>query len=268
MTFKELKQPFLNIVGSIDINKYNANDVVMLYNQSDNSHDKNLYISILILKSWKILQSIYYKNNNANLSEEDCYEIFLETLDYVCTQSVWLNKDSTLYNDKDAFLKAMNTTIQCRKKNFINAKFRQKRFANYDTISLDVITDEYSDGYFTPYLPEYNFEEDEISNQIIRYFKSKDYITAFLLDSVINFNIFDDDNGMLDVRKLRKHLRHLDDNFCAYFSIKYGLKENEVLYSRKYFSNIPQSKLDKKLYNAFTNLKNNVIIKQIVYDER
>lgn len=266
MTLSELKEPFeQNIkLSKYELDKYSCNDIVSLYLSSSIMQDKNVYISYLIVKSWNLLQKIYYVNNNANLSCEECYDIFIQTLNYVISKHVWDNEDSSLFEDPNAFLKAMAITIQCRKKNFINAKFKYKRVANNNYLSLDSLQEDFQEGFFTPYEETYDELVDSIIEKRIKYyFEKKKYISAFILEGILFYNLFDDNND-LDIKKLRKYLRHLDNNFCTYFSTKYLLNEKEVLHSLNYFKYDTQDKLDKKIQQSFITLKNDDIISKIL----
>lgn len=266
MTLSELKKPFETSIETCkyELDKYNCNEVVNLYLSSSTVYDKNIYISYLILKSWNLLQNIYYKNNITSLSSEECYDIFIQTLNYVVSKHVWDNKESSLYNDPEAFMKAMAITIQCRKKNFVNAKFKYKRVANNNYLSLDSLQEDFSEGFFTPYEDKYEDLFDSMVEERIKYyFTKKKYLASFILEGILYNNIFNSDNE-LDIRKLRKYLRHIDVNFCRYFSNKYRLNSKEVEHSLSYFKNDTQDKLDKKIQYSFITLKHDDIIKQIL----
>lgn len=266
MTLNELKEPYERClaVNKNKLNNYSCNDIVKLLLSSSSSYEKDIYISYLVCKSWNLLQKIYYVNNNANLSSEECYDIFTQTLHYVIKSHVWDNSESTLYKDKDAFMKAMAITIQCRKKNFINAKFKQKRILNNNILSLDSLYEDFNEGYFTNFIEEYyNLNDYLIDKQIVYYFKRKYYLASFILEGIIYYNIYDKSNN-LDIRKLRKYLRNIDDDFCKYFSSKYNLSLEEVKNSLKYFKENPQDKLDKKIKLSFMYLRHNDTIKQIL----
>ena len=264
MTLNELKEPFENILknNTEELDIYTCNQIVTLLLSSSSSYEKNLYTSYLLCKAWHLLQKIYYCNNNADLSCEECYDIFIQTFHYVIQNHVWDNVESSLYMDKDAFIKAMAVTIQCRKKNFIEAKFKHKRVLNNNIISLDNLYEDYGEGYFTSVEEaEYDFDEDLIKNRISFYFKNRCYLTSFILEGILYNNVFTNFNT-LDLRKLRKYLRNIDENFCRYFASKYDLKYNEVKNSLLTFDVNNQSLFDKKIHNSFITLKHDVIIKQ------
>ena len=259
MTSNELKKPYERLYNS-KLDKYTCTEVAELYLSSSSIMEKNEYISYLVCNSWNLLQKIYYTNNNNILTVEECYDIFIQTLHYVIKSHAWTRPDSSLHNDKKAFEKAMAITIQSRRKNYLKAKFTQKRIVNNGNLSLDSLEEDFQDGYFSNYEDDYSGTSiEKINREISR----KNYLAAFLLEAILYNNIFTDDHE-LDMRKLRKHIRHIDDGFCEFFAAKHGLNINEVKHSLDYFKNSSQDKLDKKIQNAFIILRRDDIIKQIL----
>lgn len=263
MTLNEIKEPFERI-DKKTLDEYGCNKVVELYLSSFSDIEKNRYISYLICKSWNLVNNIYYKNNKMKLTSEECYDIFIQALQYVISNHVWTNEESTLYQDEDAFMKAMAITIESRKKNYIHSKFRQKRVANMMSYSLDSLEEDFQEGYFSQAEPEnYDIITEQVEKRIKFYFGRKHYLAAFILEAIIFNNVFTSENE-LDDRKLRKILRNIDENFCKKFAEKYSLNVNEVKHSLVYFSQDNQEKLDAKIRYAFLLLKQDDIIKQIL----
>lgn len=262
MTLNDLKAQYEQICTN-ELDKYNCTKIADMYLSSFSIAEKNKYMSYLICSTWNLLQKIYYQNNNV-LTAEDCYDIFIQTLHYVIKMHVWTNPNSTLYKDDKAFEKAMAITIQSRRKNFLKAKYRQKRVINSTKFSLDSMEEDFQDGYFS--IHEDNFDDEcipELAEIIKSLFYEKKYVASFILEAIIYNNIFTDEYE-LDMRKLRKYLRNIDFDFCNYFANKYDLNIDEVLYCLRYFSNDAQNKLDTKIAYAFTLLRSNDIIKNIL----
>lgn len=262
MTLNELKKPYeKNYDKKLD--EYNCYEIAEMYLASSSNIEKDKYISYLICKTWNLISKIHRLNSSV-LSFEECYDIFIQTLQYVINSHPWTNKDNSLYGDDKAFEKAMSVTIQSRRKNYLKAKFTQKRVLNINNISLEGLEEDFQEGYFSSYNED--FSElciPEVENQIAIYFKQKKYIAAFILDAIMFYNIYDCDSNF-DIRKLRKYLRHIDNNFCKYFAKKYSLNEKEVIHSLSYFKDKNQSELDTKIALAFINLKQNESIKSIL----
>lgn len=263
MTLSELKEPYSRIFDK-KLDRYTCTEVADMYLSSSSDVEKNKYISYLICKSWNNLSNIYYKNNKTNLSAEECYDIFIQTLNYVISSHAWTREDSSLNGDNKAFEKAMAITIVNRKKNYVNSKFRQKRFANFKTSSLDLLEEDFTDGYFSRSYDNHN--EDYIikvvNNKITIYFKKKHYLAAFILDAIIFDNVFDE-YGNFSIKKLKKYIRQIDEKFCKNFTNKYGLNYNEVKNSLKYFED--DIKLENKIKYSLNILQCDEDIENLIY---
>ena len=263
MTLNELKEPYESNRDK-KLDKYSCTEVADKYLSSSSVMEKNSCISYLICESWNLLNKIYYQNNNNILSIEECYDIYIQTLHYVLSTHPWTKEESSLHEDDKAFEKAMAITIQSRRKNFLAAKFRQKRVANTGSISLDGLEEDFQDGFFSPHEDDYSEMEMPLVNQRIKkLFEEKKYLASFILEAILYNNVFTDEHE-LDMRKLRKYLRNIDHEFCRYFTDKYKLNLEEVEHSLIYFKDNPQDKLDAKIQYAFIILKNDDIIKQIL----
>ena len=266
MGLNDLKQQFENI-DTMELDNYSCTEVANMYLSNSYTIDQNKFISYLICNTWNLLQKIFYTNNNNVLSEEDCYDIFIQALHYVLHTHPWTNEKSTLYNDEKAFEKAMAITVSSRRKNFLKAKFRQKRIINSTNFSLDSLEEDFTDGYFSS--QEDTVLEDSkkpdttklIEDEIKKYCEYGLYLTALILESIIHGNTYNDD-GEFDERRLRKILRNLSPEFKLYFVQKYGCDAEDFANNTNY-SEMSFNDLDTKIWNSFTTLKHSDIIKTI-----
>ena len=267
MTLSELKTAYdSNIKAHKNkLDDLTTNEIVSLYLESNNKTEQDLCISYLVTRAWYLVQRIYYQKNNNILTTEDCYDIFMQTLHYVLSTHVWTNPESSLFEDEDGFIKAMAITIQSRRKNFLKAKYRQKRIVNETNFSLDSLEEDFQEGYFSSYEEDLDaINETDIEEQIKYYFRKKQYMASFILDAILNTNIFTDETNELDLRKLRKHIRNIDSAFCTYFTNKYKLNPKEVEHSLVYIQEPLQEKLDAKIGYALLCLKQDSIIKKLL----
>ena len=266
MTLFELKQPFKNIYKSVK-SKYidiKSEDLVELLDTNLSDDDRNQITSILIYRSWQALVNIFYKQQKVYLSEEECYDIFLEAFNYVTSTKPWKKDDNSLNNEKDAFIRAMMQCTMSRKINYIIAQHRQKRILNCNAASIEALQEDFQDGYFTPYYDTHiDTGKGTIYSLIKELFNTKQYLNSFILDAILTTDIYNDENEF-DMRKLRKYLRSLGKNDCKYFSDTYAVNLNEVEYSLKYFQNLSTEKLTNKINECIMSLKENSIIKEAV----
>lgn len=266
MRLNELREQFEGL-DIKELDKYSCTEVADKYLSSSSISEKNKYVSFLICNNWNLLQRIFYTNNNSVLTEEECYDIFIQTFHYVIKMHVWTNPDSSLYNDSQAFEKAMAITIQSRRKNYLKAKFRQKRIVNNTNFSLDNLEEDFQEGYFSKQednLIDVSITKDiysAIESEIIRYCGYKLYLTGLILEGIIYHNTYDED-GDFDMRKMKKYLKNLSPEFRLYFKEKYHCADdfNELTD----FSNMNFTELETKIRNSFTTLKHNDIIKEVL----
>ena len=266
MELKELKKPYSEILkyNAIDLNKIDSIDICNKYFDAKTEKEKNLYTSILVCLAWPSLTRIYYKPCGYRLSAEDCYDIFMESFSYIMSKHVWTDENSSLYKDKDAFKKAMNICIESRRKNFLNALFKDKRIANSTSASLDDMEEDFQEGFFSFHEDTYDLYHEPLKEQTIYLFKHKNYLSAIILDAILNYNIFSDIDGTLDYRKLRKYLNQFDEFNCKRFSDIYNLSEDEVKNSLKYFKNLSVGKLTEKIDQSLIILRNDNIINKVI----
>ena len=262
MILKELKKPYESIISSCkdDFGNCSCEQIVSFLLSESSVYKINLYTSILLVRAWHILQNMYYSSNNARLSCEECYDIFIHSFYYVVYHHVWDRPESTLYGDDSAFLKALSVASQSRKVNYICAKFKKKRVVNNNIITFGDVTEIINSNELV-YLEEFgkdNFED--IINERISYYANQGCIlTAIILEGILYNNLFDD-NDDFDVRKLRKYLRNIDDNFCKSFSKRYHI-EYDYLVNNVNFKDYSFQEFDKKIKTSFITLKCDDIIK-------
>ena len=152
----DIKQNYISIAGA-KLPSVSSIDLVDKYFLA-NTRDKDYYLAQLILYCWPVLEKLFYKQTVKIMSEEECYDIFIDAFFYVIQHQVWKDENSSLYQDKDALLKAMYTTVESRRRNFFIAQNRQKRQVNQFPLSLDGLSDEFQEGYFSPVSDSYNLD--------------------------------------------------------------------------------------------------------------
>lgn len=252
--------------NGFSLKEINIDEIVERYIESD--YTDSVLLGTLFCAAWPALEGIYYNQHSGiKLSAEECYDIFVDTFNYIIKSAPWKKKDSSLYNDKNAFVKAMKVCIKHRKMNYVNAQFKLKRVANTGAVSLDYLNDEFQEGYFLN--DDYIAQEDtgyifnDIDLLIISLFKEKKYLDAYSLDVILNGNVFIEEQ--FSIKKLRKVLRNLDEGYAIYFSNKYDLNKNEILYSYRYFKSYNNEVLNEHINNCLQNLSHSDIINQVLF---
>lgn len=251
MTLHELKIPYETIYLTVPATILNMSSEELIDVLPDKSFDTDAIMSVLIYRSWQALVNIFYKQKS--LTEEQCYDIYLEALEYIIKTKPWKKEDNILYNDSNAFLKAMITCTKSRKMNYFISQHRDKRLLNTTALSIDKLSEEYNDYYQGFDTDTYFPELLNITSEIKKLFCSKKYITAFVLDAILNSDVFSE-NG-IDLKKMRKHLIRLTENYLKTFATKYSVNFEEAIYSKKYFIHLQPAKFNDKIIHALDDIK-------------
>lgn len=251
MQLTELKNPFELLRPEGD---FELNEIADRFLTEEDSYERDKLFSILVCDSWVALETIFYQKGNSNLSEEECYDIYLDAIHYVLGKRIWKSESSKLYNDPDAFIKAVRVSTKHLKLNYIESQFKHKRVANTYAISIDQLEEDFQDGFFTDkvFIDRQDLIEKR-AQKIVRYFfKKKKYLDAYILDNILFNDVYATVNyeTSFSYKKMRKCIRHLD---CKRFAEEYKVSEDEVRYSLKYFKDYTNIELDAKVKKCLTS---------------
>lgn len=252
--FNEYKQLYMesaNLLG--DWKKIDKNELCRQYINLKDTELGNAYMSAIICSFWYILNSKIASCKNKYISAEDIYDLYIESIMKALNDHAWTNESSSIYNKDKGPEMAINTVFNCTVVNFFVASTRQKRKLYYETSSLDTeIIENLQDNSITQ-------QDTNVINDMIRtFFINKDYIKSFVLDIIINNEVFelDEDNYLIfNKKKLKHHLVTMDNNYCNYFSGLYGIDINEVYQGKKYIDLIPDTKVYAKIDKILRELK-------------
>lgn len=90
----------------------------------------------------------------------------------------------------------------------------------------------------------------DIKNFIRNAFQNKEYVLAFMVDGIINYEVFDhikDKDGytysQFSQKRLARHLRSLSSGYCERFSDMYQIKESDTEEAAKSVKEITRLRL-------------------------
>ena len=239
------------------------------YVEAVNNNDdlKDAYLGAVICSFWHIIPRIYYAQQIKFASEEDVYDWFIDGLLCALTEHVWLNPDNSLYKNPDGPEKAICVCIYSAKLNFFKALDCQKRKISKNSLSLDELSENSADSYYLPYYDDEYYKGSYVYNLVIEFFKRRDYFTAFLLDAIINVDVFSKlastNSYELSDRKLIKHLRTLYNTaYCKLFSSIYDLPEEEVKQGASYIINLTSNRMHENITSVLFLLSKDKLLKQ------
>ena len=216
--------------------------------------DPNLaqdYLSAIICRFYPRVYKNFYGQTKQYVSEGDCYDWLTTAIIYTLNAKAWENPNSTLYQDKNAPEKAIYVKMHGAKLNHWTASMRDKRRLDTESASLDELSEDASEYFYIPYYDSHSFLNDYIKDSIKLYFKNKDYFPAFMIDLILNSDVFDTnkDTGELDFndKRLKHFFLNLTDSYCKIFSEEYDLSLNSILRASSYIRSMKSEDVDKKI---------------------
>ena len=199
----------------------------------------------IICRYWGAINKFYAKSYKA-ASPDECYNWLIQSFIITMKYRPWCNPENSLYNDPKGPDKAMNQILTSRRQEFFQNSNMLKRRINYGTSSVEALQEEIGDGAF-PVPTEYEEIDDmlDIKRLVNEAFQNKEYLLAFMIDSIVNYDTFDVNkkgknkvgNTTFNLKKLYRILHHLDtryyDNFIKNFDVDEEEAKNAVEECRK-----------------------------------
>lgn len=250
---EEYRNIYNNYLTNNDLKQKDKNELIRLYVDTD----KEEYLAAAICKFWYILNNkLNHNKNNKFVEPEDFYGMFIDSIMETCKNHLWNDEHHSLYKDKKAPEKSINTIFNSKVINYFHACNRQKRKSSFEKITLK--EQEPQEKLFiseTINLDE-GLSKEKIDNLIVDLFNKKDYYSAYILDMIINHNVFTIKNNQLifNKKKLKHYFMSMSDDYCKYFSENYQINLDKVLYSIKYIEGLTYDNMEKKIDKSLNSL--------------
>ena len=237
----------------------------------EHEQDKELtenYFSAIVYKYWYLINKFHQASRNI-CAVEDCYDWLIDSITYTLKHRRWLCPDSSVYQDVNGPDKIINRCMKCRRYTYYQAINRQKRKDDFNLLSLDKLKTDHEDNLVL--VDEDGFIPIDISD-IITYirnvFQAKDYFLAFVLDLIINYDVFSlGETGVMEFKKgkIVKYFDKINDTYLQYFSETYQLDFDKVnLAHKKYIKELTPTDIYQKLSFNTTKLKHDEDFKKVV----
>lgn len=237
--------------------KENKNALINLYIKYEHS-DRVLadgYMSAIMCRYWRAIDK-YYATSHNSVSVETCYDWLVRSVLYAIQRRPWVDPNNKLYTDPNGPDKVVNQVIKSTRLGFYQSSNAHKRKLNWGTASLEALVEEL--GEAAP-VPEVDDLKDacldlDIKNLIQDAFKNNEYLLAFMVDGIINYEVFEqekDSNGhcytVFSAKRLSRHIRALNSEYCERFSRYYEIDEQEVSRAAQTVHNFSRVKLKNGL---------------------
>lgn len=238
MKLKECYESY--VLGASSINNWRKMDENELINnyikyEKDNPELAQSYLCAIFVKFWYAINSDYRACKVSGVTIEDCYEWLVRAIMYVLRERIWLNPNSSLYNDPKGPEKAMRIRLASSRKMFYQESNYGCRKANFGVSSIEELTEA------NKFLPEFSYSDPDfgwvnssIQELIIKSFAKGDYFLAFMVDGICFYDVFknvkkkDQKTEEFSKKKLARFMGTLGEIYAKSFSRRFDIKEDSV----------------------------------------
>ena len=203
----------------------------------------------------------YFQSCGGLVTVEQCADWVEDAIIYALKHRKWEDPSSSIYNDPNGPDKVINRIMKCTRANLYQYTNRKKRKDSFNMKSLDAITEAVHDNSMElidreDHLGKLNLD---IKAYIKESFDEKDYFRAYMIDCIINDNVFNyiKETGTyeFDTKKLSRRICAINEDYCKRFAREYDIPEEQVIKTLIYFRNINSNKLLYKIDTYIKRLK-------------
>lgn len=209
---EEVYDSYRSLADEIEWTKYNQNDLFFEYINHEDDDLKEKFYAGIVCRYWGYTGKMYLQCNK-HVPFEQCYDVLIDTINYVLDKRVWLNPESSLYGDKTAPDKAFHMVLKRQRSILLSNLTAFKRKTNFNTLSIDEIHEKYSDaaeGLFEIY------STSEHEWELVDFIKNHDPLEIIILDRIC----FGEWRTLKNIVKL---IKNLDESYSEYYNISYGI---------------------------------------------
>ena len=246
--------------------KINKNDLINLYIENESNPElANSYISAIICRYWNKLNNYYFKSKNS-VNVEDCYDWLIRAILYGINYRPWKDPNNKLYNDPNGPDKVINRCIISTRQGYFQDSNSHKRKLNYGNLSLEDLNEQYEGEI--PNLGTKKLETNpsiiDINKAIKEYINKDDFISAFLLYGLFNYDLIIAKDNILTYsqKSTFTYFRNLDDKYSTYFSKSFNVEKDLIDSYIKNINEIPDKELSNIIRRSFKLLKYNMYLNE------
>lgn len=202
------------------------NELCRLYVEHEHEKIAEAYLAAIIYKYWSRADKIYQKTSTS-CNWEDCYDLLVNSILYVLRKRQWLNPKSSLYQDKNAPDRAINTNLRCLRVNHIVSTNRDKTKLNINTVSIEKLYEDNKE-YVLPVYKD-NYEEVTSLYETVRdCVRKHNLLKGVIIDILANEDCSYE--GKLCLPKLYSKLYNIDIAYENSFKMRYDEFGESICY--------------------------------------
>ena len=259
MLLEEYKRAYKKTANNLENWEHiNKNKLCNLYIENENNKTvAGYYLSAIIYKYWYLIDKFYRLSPNV-VTPEDVYEWLIDSILYALEHRMWLNPESSIYNDTNGPDKVINRCMACRRFTFYQSINRKKRKDGFGTVSIDEMMEEYNDSLDaigdTSVVETFTDVDSDLTlkNYIKERFIKGDYMGAFFAD-IISFtgDVFvinpKTNRYVLSKEKVANFFRDPGNHYTELFAKRYGVPLKEVNNQWKLWKGSSQERIEEEL---------------------
>lgn len=253
-----------------DWRKENKNNLFHKYIEYENSNPAKAeaYLAAIVVRYWHLVGSYYIKGKGA-YTIDDVHDWLLDVIHFALKDRPWIEgSGNRLEGDKNGPDKYINVCMKSRIQGFYQWSNAAKRAESFTEYSLEKAMEDTGDAKIPGIegIKDIDFYMD-LKKYIKSQFKNKKYMQGFLVDGIINAPVMEytkEEDGIysqFNKKKLSKHIRLMDDNYCKVFSNLYDIPEQEVLEAKEECSKLSSTKIYTILKYSLKELSKSPLVK-------
>lgn len=243
----------------------NKNDLINAY--IDVEDDKKLadaYMSAIILRYWSNIykySALSYKSVN---DPTIYYDWLVSSIMKAIKNRRWKDPDNKLYTDPNGPDKVVNRCLKSARLGWYQVNNKNNKKINFGLESVEKLQDELGEAAPFPLYEDENISGGgiEIKNTVKKLLVEKEFVTAFVINGVINYDVFDrikDENGNVTVtlnnKRLYRYIHNLNDNDCNVMSYYYDEPLEKIKEARDECRKLTRLRLRTAIKRSFIKLR-------------
>ena len=241
--------------------------LVNLYIENENNKElADSYLGAIICRYWNSINK-NYRLSKLSASAEECYSWTVEGILRALKHRKWLCPTSSVYQDPNGPDKVINRCIKSNRLGFYQSSNTFNRRLNFGLSSIEDLQEQAGDVLLPSYEDKgIQMVNDMVSSIITKYFNKKEYFMAFMIDAIVNYDVFGDKkdptNKGFNIRKLRHHMISINKSYIKLFASQYKLDLNESLIGLELCKKMTRNRIYNTIDRNLNLLKSNKDIKE------